>query len=68
MKVQVTMTLFKEDIDLARELALARGLTYRGGKLGSEIRGSLSALFGELIREESARVIDKQPVGGRGGD
>ncbi len=71
MKITIGITLEEEEIDLARKLALARGLTFRGGVLGPEIRGNIAKLIRQLIHEESDRIVadrieqDKALAGGR---
>jgi hypothetical protein len=71
MKVGIMITIEEGDINLARSIAISRGLTWRGGAAGPELRGNIAALFRELVREESDRIVtdrveqDKTVVGGR---
>ncbi len=59
MKITIGITLEEEDIDLARNIAIKKGLTARGGNLGPEIRGNIAALFRELLYDEVDRGIAK---------
>ena len=57
MKTNIMITLEEEDLILARNIAIKKGLTARGGNLGPKIRGNIAALFRALIREEADRGI-----------
>lgn len=57
MKTEIVLTIEPEDLERARDMALARGLVVRGGKIGPEPRGNVAALVRHLIREESDRTI-----------
>jgi hypothetical protein len=71
MKIPIGITLEEDEVQLARRLATARGLTSRGGYLGPDVRGNVAALFRQLLHEESDRVVadrieqDRASVGGR---
>ena len=71
MKIPIGITFEEEDIQLARRLALARGLISRGGVFGPEPRGNVAAFFRELLHEEADRIVadrierDKTLAGGR---
>ena len=69
MKITLGITLEEEDVHLARNIAIKKGLTARGGNLGPEIRGNIAALFRELLYEEVDRgIFDREALEGDGNE